>query len=936
MPPPPALSPAAAAGRGAFTAPLCSTATYRLLQLPQPLRRLVLALLFLLCSVHVLPTVRATERDCQTAVSRRVPAWPGLDWPDAFLAHSGRSGFSAQGCTLTFADFVLAHATWFSCYHSSSVNVVTCPEQCLAAVPLSSNASVYGSFPYHANSSICLAAIHAGVISAERGGGLFIDRFFPQDWSATETQTLFPLTSARGSLSHGVQSLDVPAAALLVPALEDSFSWTVRPRGIVPAQRQFAPFSPRSGHMHAWLYPQLQQRANWSTGAPPGWESYRYNLHFIVGGHNATAYFNDVYVFHSHARGAWNDTSILDRHIAHNGRWYRLPDAPFTPRAHMAHHLILYPDDVDFFTLRYTTPATRIILLLYGGEVGYACGNRVLGRCSQEIWQLNVRRSSDASDPLVVRELGLRFDWELAASGDRSEAPLRFPFPARCGFTPIFERRGYINKQNRVTGVVGGQLSYEDLTCQAPIVTVREAWYGRWPYAQFAWTRGMDAPFSARRSMVVDDAIVSEDDQLRVYANLDKTATLVGGVRYLDHRYDPVLNRSITTRAEVYADAWSCTVWPMWVQGSTRADCDWLYTFPFARGEADLTADYAPSGSLPLPIAHSASALHPTGGYLINMRIGGATSREAVRAWSTTPLPAADADNDGVGGGGVGSGLSRDTQWSNVTFLTQPSGYRSRQLRYTGGSTREEVMASRYGLPLAWTVDEDELNDPTSSFQLGSDDVVSHTQPYQWIQVKSQLTSVGDGRAPNPSSASATAGASLPSLPADGSARSQLLGFRAGRLDHSMASTWSTAIISGGRSGQLFFNDWITYEPSFCLWPEDPSYAEQLGPVKFLYRDDPDWVGHVYYLSALTHTHSAPHVHSVSGNGLLRSARPRSAHSVAHCPPPDASLSGTTRPTGRSSPTGRRRERSTQARSSPRSALAAGTSSLPSSRRRPS
>ena len=967
----------------------------------QPL--LCFAALLLLALLGSLSPSQATERDCQTSVSGAVPAPPRLEWPAPYLAHTNRTAFDALGCALTFADFVDAHSRWFSCYHASSVNVVTCPAGCASGLMAmgalggvsdasafgsngsvhgsargsdasgpASSASVYGSYPYHASSSICLAAVHAGVIADELGGGLFIDRFYPMDWSNTSTQSIWPHMSAVSTLSYGVQSLDVPAHLLdPSPTPLDHASWTVRARGITATQRQLAPFPPRAGHTHAWLYPQLQQRANWSTGRPPGWETYRYNLHFVVGGHNDTHYLNDVWLFHSLTAAPWDDTAQLDRHNARNGRWYRLPDAPFTPRAHMAHHAFTYPDDINFFDHSTTPPATRIIFLFFGGEVSYACGNRVLGHCSSEVWQLNSRRSSNASDPLVVSDLGLRFDWEMAASGNRSEAPLRFPFSPRCGFAPIFERRGYISKQSRVTGIAGGQLSYEDETCQAPIVTVNEAWYGRWPYEQFAWTRGMDAPFSARRSMVVDDAIVSEDDQLRVYANLDKTVTLVGGIRYLEHRYDSALNQSITTKAEVYADAWSCTVWPMWIQGSQNVDCDWHYSFPFAAQKHSAMPDYAPSGSVPLPIAHSTSALHPIGGYLINMRIGGVTSREALRAWSTTPLPAAEHTDAGVGyGGGVGysggvgavygqsvapphssslsissspssstSSYSTSTSptstsptsptssspsspshahSSNVSLLVQPSGYRSRQLRSTGGSTLDEVMASRYRLPMAWPVDEAELNDPTSSFHMGSDEVVSHTMPYLWVQVKTQLTMLGDGQArgttmaaststsstlatstsptaTQPAAAAAAAASpsstttplthastaltppSIPLIPSSSStpltisssstpltlsppppppplltdgSRRRSFDFRAGRLEHAMASTWNTAIVSGGRQGQAYSNDWLTYEPSFCLWPEDPSYADELGPVRFVYRDDPDWSGHAYYLSA--------------------------------------------------------------------------------------
>ena len=809
-----------------------------------------LLLLLLLLVLSLPKPVVGTEADCQTSISGAVPPWSGVEWPNASLAHFNRTSFDPLTCTLTFADFVSAHSRWFSCYHTSSINVVTCPQRCLDAVPLSSNAAVYGSFPYHTNSSVCLAAIHAGVIDNAAGGGFFIDRFFPQDWSDGPSQTVFPHGSSLGSLSYGVQSLAVPAEALEVPAPLHSHSWSVRPRGVVAAQRQRAPFSPRSGHVHEWLYAAQQQRANWSTLAPKGWESYRYNLHFIIGGHNDTAYFNDVWLFHSHTLAPWNDTDSLDRHNANNGRWFRLPDAPFTPRAHMQHHLLVYPDEFNMFWGNLYQPADFMALLLLGGETGYACGNRQLGICSSEVWVLNITRSFNASDEGRVDELELSFLWQRGAGGDPHAAPFTVPFAPRCGPTAVFERRGYIYKQNWVTGLVGGQLSYNDTErCAAPVVTTNEAWYGRWPYDMFPWKRGRDAPFSPRRSMVVEDALVSEDDQLKVWMPLDKSATVAGGVRYTGHRWDASRNASVMTGAELYADAWSCTLWPVWESHFTEVDCDWAASFPFAQWQNN-ASDYAPSGSLPLPIAHSASALFPMGGDLLNMRIGGATSREAQQAWARlSPSPPVYGD-----GAGTIHGLAEGARWMNVSLVVQPTGYHSRQLRNTGAPTLAEVMASRLHLPAQFSVGEVELNDPTSSFHLGSDVVVTHTMPYLWVQCKQQFSSLGDGLAASSSAVLASSSSSL-----YGSTR-RMFDFRVGRLDHTMASTWNTAIVAGGRSGGTYFNDWITYEPAFCLWPEDPSYAEQLGPVRFRFREDPDWAGHEYYMSAqrsAQHTHCA-------------------------------------------------------------------------------
>ena len=113
---------------------------------------------------------------------------------------------------------------------------------------------VYGSFPYHGRSSLCLAAIHAGLLSAEKGGGVFVSRYYPADWSNSSTQTIFPHTSSLGSTSNGVRSEDVDGGWYSVPSNRSSeWSYTVRGRGDFVAQRQQAPWGARAGHLHQLL-----------------------------------------------------------------------------------------------------------------------------------------------------------------------------------------------------------------------------------------------------------------------------------------------------------------------------------------------------------------------------------------------------------------------------------------------------------------------------------------------------------------------------------------------------------------------------------------------------------------------------------------------------------------------------------------------------------
>ena len=255
-----------------------------------------------------------------------VPASPTFSIPRPALQWLNSSHFSAAACTLSFDQFTDAHSDWLTCYHAPVFNVHTCPRACLRAVHdlFLLNATVYGSSPFAGNSSICLAAIHAGIIDEVEGGAILIDRFYPETWqvtnhrspssvpralsSAAALATWFPRESWKGSLSFGMQSNDVR----MLPgsggpyadndgAGSGTTSWMVRGRGLQPRQRQRAPFSPRSGHLHAWLYPELQLRANWSTGetapafAPVNTKAtLNYSLHFVLGGHNQSHYMNDV------------------------------------------------------------------------------------------------------------------------------------------------------------------------------------------------------------------------------------------------------------------------------------------------------------------------------------------------------------------------------------------------------------------------------------------------------------------------------------------------------------------------------------------------------------------------------------------------------------------------------------------------------------------
>ena len=124
-----------------------------------------------------------------------------------------------------------------------------CPANCTqhllglkAGSSISALPPVYGSFPYHGRSSLYLAAVHAGLVSAEKGGGVFVSRYHPFDWSGSSTQTIFPHTFAQGTTSNAVTSVAVEAGWYRVPSNRSSeWSYVLRGRGDFVAQRQRAP-----------------------------------------------------------------------------------------------------------------------------------------------------------------------------------------------------------------------------------------------------------------------------------------------------------------------------------------------------------------------------------------------------------------------------------------------------------------------------------------------------------------------------------------------------------------------------------------------------------------------------------------------------------------------------------------------------------------------
>ena len=482
-------------------------------------------------------------------------------------------------------------------------------------------------------------------------------------------------------------------------------------------------------------------------------------------------------------------------------------------------------------------PAHGGVVLFVGGQTGHSCNNRVLGQCSDEVWQLNVTRLSftPGSD---VEHLNLVFSWSVSPVG-------RLSFGGRCGMAVIRDTRSLTGKQTAVLGLVGGQLSYpsNDSGCTAPIETVNSAYYSSYYTGLFNWTRGRDAPFSPRRSMQEDDAFLTSDDRIQYTAatkwgasnrnfQLDKSVSLTGGIRFFEHRLHPQNGTARLTRAEVYADVYSCTlITPEY--DSSPLDCDWSHSSPLAN--LSRPPPYTPTGSLPLPTAFSAQAPHPFAPNNWLIRFGGASCEEAMRLWLSTPPI------------GVQDSLV-PVDWTaapaNVTLMLQPL--------FVPGMPeplQRDMRPLRFHMPLIFTLTEEELNDDHSVYNRGTPAVMTHLLPTDVSKLQPHITTLHL----QPQQMVQTPDDSTWAVPQAASALNSTrpsFAFSMQRKGHSQERSFAVTYITGGHSGGLYYNDWVSFTAQGCLWPMDPSYRSLLGPLgKVVLRN-----GNTYVLQRLSST----------------------------------------------------------------------------------
>ena len=387
--------------------------------------------------------------------------------------------------------------------------------------------------------------------------------------------------------------------------------------------------------------------------------------------------------------------------------------------------------------------------------------------------------------------------------------------------------------QSQLLSVLGGQLSYNDSSCSSPPVAVNDAWYSvidrpldsRADSVQHAWYQGPAAPFSPRRSMAHDAAFVHLGSIGDLSSGWLQSFTLVGGHRVTGLRSDSDSNASVLTSVDMFADVYEC------VLPTASASLDPLLhsnvTFcAWNDRNASAAPPLWPADSTPLPVSGAAS-LRANGG-LGGIRIGGRTSRAAVAAWTAT-LPVLDDD---------GGDVDLREMAANISLLLSPYFGRPAQ-------SEQDVMAARHNLSLVYRLHEDELSDPLAPFNLGSDHVVAHFQAdMRHLPLLQQVSTVHNqpfAFADSPANASSWYS---PQAASSLNTTRPLFNFRLRRIGHGMSlrsywSLWGWQIISGGRSGDAYSNDWIRLSSTRCAPPDDPAYAAALGPVELLTMFNP-------------------------------------------------------------------------------------------------
>ena len=475
-------------------------------------------------------------------------------------------------------------------------------------------------------------------------------------------------------------------------------------------------------------------------------------------------------------------SKVFDNRYETDVHWRQLPNAPFSPRA-------------DVQVIVQEMSLYKAVLHFIGGQTNHHCV-REFGQCVSELWTAELTWDSNA-DQLI------ELQW-------MSREAVQLPISARCGAAllglDIMRREDAvpISDLRHLVGILGGQLSYFDTTCRSSPVALNDTYYAITPLinASSAWYQGPDAPFTARRSQRLDSYFthmrLTQDKQAELL--LMPSATLVGGMRIISHRLTGSL-QTVLTAVEMFADVWECT-FPKIVHFN-RSHCNWM-------------EPAKPADSVPLPVV--GGPYQWASGGIGGAQIGGQSSLAGITALRNA-LPRLDWEVANVD-------LSQLK--TNMTLIIDPR-FGEQPLNM------KELMEARQYLPLSFVLDEAELTSD-SPYTLGADWVVSrymfaltpwdapqastaHHQPLAFADTPAQSTQW------------------VYQAESSRNTTRPLFNFPLRRFGHGSSlrtfhGVWGYSALSAGRSGDTFYNDWITLCSQGCMPVDDPLYRQSLGRVE--------------------------------------------------------------------------------------------------------
>ena len=349
----------------------------------------------------------------------------------------------------------------------------------------------------------------------------------------------------------------------------------------------------------------------------------------------------------------------------------------------------------------------------------------------------------------------------------------------------------------------GGQRSYNDSSCSSPPSYDNDTFIKNVTSSEWQWMEKI--PFSPRRflrSSVVGQGDIEE--------------ALIPGPVYQSVRALPTSPPTARlTSATLLTDVWLCGYVFQYQDGQLY--CRWVSDDNDVYAPAlTLLAPRGDVGGMRLALELRPNSPFTNGGYtpvVATWMGGGYTSDAFIEAYRQT-LPVMIA--------ALQANLSELAV--NVTCTTS-------FFPVSG----EGAIAFRADLPMNTTLTEEEINNQTGDYTLGSEWQAWLGPGFYTEVVVNTLHHEPFAFADNPGNATWFLPQAAPSY----NTTRPLFNFQLRRLDSSSTTAMSSMrhlfddLIIGGHTGSIYLNDVVQLSHSLCPFPDDPSFRDVLGPVEW-------------------------------------------------------------------------------------------------------